>query len=102
MKTKYLFFLIFFALSKLVYADEPIAITHGPYLQNLGSDEVTIVWTTNNVAVSWVELAPDDKSIFYFTERPKFYASKNGIKIENVVHAGLLSQRLSVHNLLSA
>jgi predicted phosphodiesterase len=87
MKTNLLFLTFFLALSALVVAAEPIVITHGPYLQNLACDEVTIVWTTNNVAVSWVELAPDDNSDFYFTERPKFFASKNGIKLENVVHA---------------
>jgi predicted phosphodiesterase len=68
-------------------AQEKISISHGPYLQNLGADEVTIVWTTNRSAVSWVETAPIDSTHFYLTERPKTFAVKNGIKLEGYVHA---------------
>ena len=68
-------------------SQERIAITHGPYLQNLSEHETTIVWTTNKNAVSWVELAPDDGTHFYLTERPKTFASKNGIKLEGTTHA---------------
>ena len=68
-------------------AQEDIKIIHGPYLQNMGEDEVTIVWLTNKNAVSWVELAPDDETQFYMTERPKFFASKNGVKLEGRVHS---------------
>jgi predicted phosphodiesterase len=64
-----------------------INISHGPYLQNVSSDEATIVWTTDKSAVSWVELAPDDGTHFYLTERPKFFAAKNGVKSEGFVHA---------------
>jgi Icc-related predicted phosphoesterase len=70
-----------------VYGQEKISITHGPYLQNMGTDEVTIVWTTNKNAISWVEIAPDDKSHFYAEDRPKYFVSVNGIKKEGTVHA---------------
>lgn len=70
----------------LVWAQESIEITHGPYLQNMGTDEVTIVWLTNKSAISWVEVAPDDDTHFYHTERPKFFAAKNGVKKEGTVH----------------
>lgn len=69
------------------WAQEDIQISHGPYLQNMGQDEVTIVWLTNKNAVSWVELAPDDDTHFYLTERPKFFAAKNGVKQEGRVHS---------------
>ncbi|MDR1746208.1 MAG: hypothetical protein LBR49_02935, partial [Tannerella sp.] len=42
-------------LSNANVAQEAIRITHGPYLQNMSSEEVTVVWTTNKTAVSWVE-----------------------------------------------
>ncbi|MDR1780599.1 MAG: metallophosphoesterase [Tannerella sp.] len=64
-----------------------IKISHGPYLQNVSSDEATIVWVTDRSAVSWVELAPDDGTHFYLIERPKFFASKNGVKTEGYVHS---------------
>ena len=34
-------------------------IDHGPYLQNMGSDEVTVYFTTNKEAFSWVEVTGD-------------------------------------------
>jgi predicted phosphodiesterase len=62
------------------------SITHGPYLQHLTDDGVTIVWTTNHQAVSWVELAPDDSTHFYLTERPKYYSAVYGFKDVGTVH----------------
>ena len=70
-----------------IWAQNDISIIHGPYLQNMGQDEVTIVWITDKNAISWVELAPDDNTHFYFMERPKFFAAKNGVKQEGKVHA---------------
>ena len=32
---------------------------HGPYLQNMGNDEVTVYFTTNKEAFSWVEVTGD-------------------------------------------
>ncbi|GHV51394.1 hypothetical protein FACS1894181_13160 [Bacteroidia bacterium] len=68
-------------------AQERIGITHGPYLQNLGTDEVTITWVTNRNAISWVELAPDDGTHFYLKQRPKTFSAKNGVKLEGKVHS---------------
>ncbi|MDR0537091.1 MAG: metallophosphoesterase [Tannerellaceae bacterium] len=85
---KNLFLTLFiFLLSPVAVMAQSVKITHGPYLQNLGERDVTIVWTTDKNAVSWVEVAPDDNTHFYLTERPKFFASKNGIKLESTVHA---------------
>ena len=30
-----------------------VKITHGPYLQNLSENEVTVVWTTDKPCKSW-------------------------------------------------
>ena len=84
---KKIFLLCLFLYAGSLWAQEDIRIIHGPYLQNMGQDEVTIVWVTDKNAVSWVELAPDDDTHFYLTERPKFFAAKNGVKQEGKVHA---------------
>lgn len=68
-------------------AQEKITITHGPYLQNLTETGVTIHWTTNKNAVSWVELAPDDQTHFYLKERPKYYSAEYGFKEVTAVHS---------------
>ena len=35
---------------------QDFAFNHGPYLQNMGSDEVTVYFTTSKEAFSWVEV----------------------------------------------
>ncbi|MDR0749030.1 MAG: fibronectin type III domain-containing protein, partial [Tannerellaceae bacterium] len=85
-KTFGLLILLIYLCSGSVWAQEDIKITHGPYLQNMSDNEVTIVWLTNKNAVSWVELAPDDDTHFYLTERTKYFAAKNGVKSEGVIH----------------
>ena len=35
------------------FAQEQIAIKHGPYLQNLKETETTIVWVSNKASVGW-------------------------------------------------
>lgn len=82
-----LLFIISLLITLPAFAQEDIKITHSPYLQNLGEDEVTIVWTVNKPSVGWVELAPDDGSHFYESERPKVFNAKNGIKQTSTVHA---------------
>lgn len=81
-----LFFLFCLLTTLPLFAQEDIKITHAPYLQNLGENEVTIVWTVNKPSVGWVELAPDDGTHFYRTERPKVFNAKNGIKLTSTVH----------------
>lgn len=67
-------------------AIDKLKINHGPYLQNLGETEVTLVWTTDKPSVGWVEVAPDDGSHFYATARPKFFDTNIGIKNTSTLH----------------
>lgn len=69
------------------FSQERFEITHGPYLQAMDEASVTIVWTTNRKAVSWVELAPDDDTHFYLKERPKYFASEHGFKTVSTIHS---------------
>lgn len=77
---------LFLSISISLAAQSRIAIDHGPYLQGLTEDEVTIIWTTNKPAVSWVELAPDDGTHFYHEARPQFFAENYGFKKVDSVH----------------
>lgn len=90
MRNLVLIFLLNFPLS--IPAQE-IEISHGPYLQQMGENEVTIIWTTNKDALSWVELAPGGNDSFYAVERPKYwdtsYGSKNTGKLHRVTISGL-------------
>jgi Icc-related predicted phosphoesterase len=88
MKKNYLFqfFLAVFLFSAQWTIGQGIKITHGPYLQNVGENEATIMWLTDKNAVSWVELAPDNGLTFYNQVHPKTFASKIGIKTEGKIH----------------
>lgn len=66
--------------------DESFSIKYGPYLQNVGDNEATVVWVTNKSSVSWVEVAPDDGSHFYAKERPKYYHTILGRKNIGTLH----------------
>lgn len=74
--------------------EAPFKITHGPYLQHLTDNGVTIVWTTNKDAVSWVELAPDDSTHFYLKERPQYYSAFYGFKDIGKIHTVRLENLL--------
>lgn len=86
-KIKFLLAAVFLAVLPVAVWADGIAITHGPYLQNVYETEATIVWTTNNEANGWVELAPDDGTNFYAESRPKFYDAHIGVKRTGKVHA---------------
>ena len=59
-----------------------VKIIHGPYLQNVTATEATFVWISDSVSLGWVEIAPDDGTHFYVTERPQYFDCANGIKNE--------------------
>lgn len=73
------------------FAQEGIRILHGPYLQNLGEREVTVVWVSDKPSVGWLEMAPDDGSHFYAKERKKIYDTKIGIKKTSTIHSVTLT-----------
>ena len=89
-------YLSFFSCLLFVFSvnaqDEAFKITHGPYLQAMGETGVTIMWTTNRNAVSWVELAPNDDTHFYLQERPKYYSAPYGFKEVTTIHSVRLEQ----------
>ena len=56
-------FFVIFAARLSAHDGDSIKITHGPYLCDMSTDGVTVVWTTNKPALSWVEVAPAGEDI---------------------------------------
>lgn len=83
MKTVWL--LWFFCLPLFLFS-QGIQITNGPYIQRMGENEATIIWTTNNNAVSWLELAPGGDDSFYARERSKFHDTSHGNRVIGKLH----------------
>ena len=69
-----------------VYSAQAIKIIYGPYLQAVTDTEATIVWVTDQQAMSWVEVAPVDGTNFYNVERPKFYQTYLGKRVFGTEH----------------
>lgn len=64
-----------------------VKITHGPYLQNLSENEVTVVWTTDKPCKSWVEFSKkEDGKNFYSQLSRKAYASQDGLCCVDTLH----------------
>lgn len=42
-----------------------IQIKHGPWISDMDSTSVTILWVTDQPGLSWVEIAPDSADHFY-------------------------------------
>lgn len=63
-----------------------VRITWGPYLQQVGTDQATVMWGTDKDAVSWVETASDDSLHFYAEERPRHFQTKLGRKVIGRIH----------------
>lgn len=58
----------------------------GPYLQAVNETGFTVVWETEDDVVAWVEVAPDDGTHFYNTERAMYYQSELGKKVVGKHH----------------
>ena len=59
----------------------------GPYVQCMSETGFTVVWTTDQDAVAWVEVAPDDGTHFYNKERDKYYDMRgNGVHPIGKIH----------------
>lgn len=66
---------------------EKFKINHAPFVQNVTENSAIITWSTNKPAVSWVEIAPDDKSDFYAVSRDKYFDAPLGRKKISKVHS---------------
>jgi len=77
---KKLFLLVWALAASLALSAQDFKITHGPYLCDMTSDGVTIVWTTSKPALSWVEADEYDGRSFYATEHPRRYETVAGRK----------------------
>ena len=74
------------ATTAIAQESKSVKIVDGPYLHAVGENEFTVVWTTDQPAIAWVELAPNDGTHFYNCERPKYFQAKYGRKSVGTLH----------------
>ena len=86
-----LFLTICLLISLIAFAQEAVPekveLLCGPYIQNPTTTGFTVIWESNMDAVGWVELAPDDGTHFYNTDRPKYYDLRGfGNQVMGTIH----------------
>lgn len=68
-------------------AEIPVAKTKcGPWVVGVSETEMTIVWTSTERCMGWVEVAPDDGTSFYAEKRPRYYEDFLGRHLVSKVH----------------
>ena len=88
---RYLLLTICLFISLITFSQESVTekvgLVCGPYVQNPTTTGFTVVWESDMDAVGWVELAPDDGTHFYNTDRPKSYDLRGlGHQVMNTIH----------------
>lgn len=58
-----------------------IKVTHGPWICDMDSTGVTIVWVTDVPGISYVEMATDSTDHFYSKTCKRYYAAEAGRRI---------------------
>ena len=72
--------------------EDPVRITHGPWLCEMSENAVTIVWKTDKPGLSWVEAGEDTGEHFYAEEHKRFYDSRHGRRrTQETLHSVRLS-----------
>ena len=79
-KLKNLLFTLVGRAAALTGPAQDFKITHGPWLCDMTEDGVTVLWTTNKPALSWVEATEDDGRSFYAAEHTRHYETVAGRK----------------------
>ena len=80
---KKLLFTLLGLAAALTLPAQDFKITHGPWLCDMTADGVTVLWTTDKPALSWVEVAEDDGRSFYAAEHTRHYETVAGRKQAN-------------------
>lgn len=73
-------------VSTAMFAQE-MSIKYGPWVTNVTQDSFTILWTTDDSCLSWVELAPDNGNTWYQDEYPRYYETVAGRRMYGKFHS---------------
>lgn len=78
---------IFLLISTQVLAENPkLDISCGPWIQNVSEESLTILWTTNQKALSWVEFDTEDGTTWYQHSHPSYYETVSGRRYYGTFH----------------
>ena len=75
-------------LAVVAFAADPLRVKTkcGPWVVGVTETEMTVVWTSTDRCMGWVEVAPDDGTSFYAEERPRYDEDFMGRHVVSAVH----------------
>ena len=82
------FSLMLTLLAVVAFAADPLRVKTkcGPWVVGVTETEMTVVWTSTDRCMGWVEVAPDDGTSFYAEERPRYDEDFMGRHVVSAVH----------------
>ena len=82
------FSLMLTLLAVVAFAADPPRVNTkcGPWVVDVTETEMTVVWTSTDRCMGWVEVAPDDGTSFYAEERPRYDEDFMGRHVVSAVH----------------
>ena len=82
------FSLMLTLLAVVAFAADPprVKTKCGPWVVGVTETEMTVVWTSTDRCMGWVEVAPDDGTSFYAEERPRYDEDFMGRHVVSAVH----------------
>lgn len=66
---------------------DPLRVVHGPWIQNVTDTSFTVLWTTEERALCWLEVAPDDGVAFTQESRERYYETCTGRRLTTTFHS---------------
>ena len=82
--------LAFLSISALAGTD-PIKVVYGPWVQNVTEDSFTILWTTKEKALSWIEYSEDNGTTWYQRKHQTAYETVTGRRMIGTFHSVTIS-----------
>lgn len=87
MKKLYLSLTSLFAGIIIAQAAPNLEISCGPWIQNVTEDSFTVLWTTTEKTLSWVEVGEYDGSDWHQTSHPRHFETVSGRRTYGYFHS---------------
>ena len=78
---------ILLGLTTVVMNANPTDVVCGPWISDVSQTSFTVSWVTEGNTLSWVEAKEDDGSVFYSSNKQKYFQSVAGKRITGFKHS---------------
>ena len=79
--------ILLLGLAGLALHAGPTDIVCGPWISDVTEHSFSVSWVTEGETLSWVETGPDDGSVFYASEKQRYYQTVAGKRMTGTKHS---------------